>query len=233
MYNSTRNGAVGDDMPNAEALALRQHYYAAVSYTDDNIGTVMRSLGSSSAAANTVLALWGDHGWQLGEHGAWCKQTMWEIATRGTLLIRAPHLHPVLGRTEALVEFVDIYPTLVDLAGLPAVQRCPDGGADAVAACTDGVSLKPLWAQPSATMHRQVLSLYPRPNMNDKASMGYSMVLRVGGSQLRYTEWINISLSDPANQLYERHWDQNIGVELCESDRICELCVAVCSCPPL
>eukprot|EP01043_Picozoa_sp_COSAG02_P002471 COSAG02_NODE_57_length_43668_cov_118.217196_8_plen_418_part_00 len=57
MYNSTRNGAVGDDMPNVTAVALRQHYYAAVSYTDDNIGTVMRALKASSAQAHTVVAL--------------------------------------------------------------------------------------------------------------------------------------------------------------------------------
>jgi|EP01043_Picozoa_sp_COSAG02_P002470 iduronate 2-sulfatase len=155
---------------------------------------------------------WGDHGWQLGEHGAWCKQTMWEIATRGTLLIRAPHLKPASGRTDALVEFVDIYPTLTDLAGLPVVPRCPASRTDAIDACTDGVSLKPLWANPTASLHQQALSLYPRPSMNDKASMGYSMVLRLGGSQLRYTEWINISLVDASTQTFERHWEQSLGV---------------------
>ena len=228
-----------DDMPDAIALALRQHYYAAVSFTDDNVGRVMDAIAAiDGLAEQTVIALWGDHGWQLGEHGAWCKQTMWEIATRGTLMFHTPLLnkngHGV--RSHALAEFVDIYPTLVDIAGLTTVPRCSYGVdvIDAVdVACTDGLSLRPLWSAPNATLHATALSLYPRPNMNTKHAMGFSMVVRVnaetgriieagesttsgaGVAQFRYTEWVNITArGDPAMMLFDRHWSESLGVEL-------------------
>ena len=184
------------------------------SFTDDNIGTVLDAVAASSAANNTVVALWGDHGWQLGEHGAWCKQTMWEIATRGALMISSPTLRPASRVTGALVEFVDIYPTLADLSGLAVPGPCPVAGADLVTACTDGVSLKPLWASPAAELHPAALSLYPRPSMNQIQSMGYSMVIRVAGAEYRYTEWVKIRLEDAGSQVYTKLWAQNLGTEL-------------------
>ena len=112
--------------------------------------------------------------------------------------------------------FVDIMPTVTDLAGLLPPPACDLENADILDACTDGVSLRPLWKSPTQEVHEHALSLYPRPNMNDKASMGYSMVTRAfdRGSQLRYTEWINITLIDERTQTYQRHWDQLLGVEL-------------------
>ena len=139
-------------------------------------------------------------------------------------------------RSHALAEFVDIYPTLVDIAGLTTVPRCSYGVdvIDAVdVACTDGLSLRPLWSAPNATLHATALSLYPRPNMNTKHAMGFSMVVRVnaetgriieagesttsgaGVAQFRYTEWVNITArGDPAMMLFDRHWSESLGVEL-------------------
>lgn len=169
----------GDDMPDDVARELRRHYRAAVSFTDANIGTVLDALSASPAANSTVVAIWGDHGWQLGEHGAWCKQTMWEIATRGVLMIKHPLVVPTSPTTDVLVEFLDILPTLADLAGLAVPAPCPRHNASAVAACTDGMSLRSLWGTPSVPVKPRALSLYPRPNMDQKQAMGYSMVTRV------------------------------------------------------
>lgn len=201
-YNSSRNdpgGPPGDDMPDDVAVQLRRHYRAAVSYTDANIGTVLDALAGSPAANNTVVAIWGDHGWQLGEHGAWCKQTMWEIATRGVLMIKSPHLAPASSTTNAVVEFLDIMPTLADLAGLEIPEPCPEDNPNAVAACTDGISLRELWAAPATEIKPRALSLYPRPNMNDKQAMGYSMVKRVNGSLLRYAALWTLSRANPSH----------------------------------
>ena len=94
-----------------------QSYLATCAYTDMNIGRLLDGLAASPRASNTIIVLWGDHGWQLGEHGFWCKHTNFEVASRTPLLIVAPGAEG--GRvSRQLVEYVDIYPTLCDLAGL-------------------------------------------------------------------------------------------------------------------
>ncbi len=106
-------GPVSDEM----ALKLIQGYYACVSYTDAQVGKVLQALEESGMAGNTIVILWGDHGWQLGEHGLWCKHCNFEKALHTPLIIRAPgHQSGVVA--DQLVEYVDVYPTLCDLAGL-------------------------------------------------------------------------------------------------------------------
>ncbi|MFO7902677.1 MAG: sulfatase [Pirellulaceae bacterium] len=100
------------------ARQLIRGYHACVSLIDAQVGRLLNELERLDLAENTIIILWGDHGWQLGEHGFWCKHTNFEVATRTPLLLAAPGVD---GGQECrqLVEFVDVYPTLCDLAGLP------------------------------------------------------------------------------------------------------------------
>lgn len=105
--------------PLSDSLAgkLIQGYYACVSYTDHQIGRVLNTLNELDLEKNTIIVLWGDHGWNLGEHGLWCKHCNFNTSLRTTLILKVPWITKG-DKTDALVEFIDIYPTLCDLAGL-------------------------------------------------------------------------------------------------------------------
>jgi arylsulfatase A-like enzyme len=104
------------------ARKLIHGYYACVSFTDAQIGKILDSLDRLNLSDDTIIVLWGDHGWQLGEHGMWNKHSCFETSMHAPLLIAAPTKQQVKPgtRVRALTEFIDIYPTLCDLAGLPA-----------------------------------------------------------------------------------------------------------------
>ena len=104
------------------ARQLIRGYHACVSFVDAQIGRLLDELDRLDQADNTIIVLWGDHGWQLGEHGFWCKHTNFEVATRVPLMIVAPG---VKGNqvSHQLVEYIDIYPTLCELAGLPLPEH--------------------------------------------------------------------------------------------------------------
>lgn len=109
-----KQGPVDD----ATARNLIRGYHACVSFIDAQVGRLLDELQRLGIADNTIIVLWGDHGWQLGEHGFWCKHTNFEVATRTPLFVVAPGVAG--GKVcERLVEYVDIYPTLCDLADLP------------------------------------------------------------------------------------------------------------------
>jgi len=112
-YNGIpKQGPVSDET----ARQLIRGYRACVSFIDVQIGRLLDELDRLGEADNTIIVLWGDHGWQLGEHGFWCKHTNFEVATRVPLLIVAPGVEG--GRvSRRLVEYIDVYPTLCDLAG--------------------------------------------------------------------------------------------------------------------
>ncbi len=113
-----QKGPVSDDT----ARQLIRGYRACVSFVDVQVGRLIDELDRLEIADNTIIVLWGDHGWQLGEHGFWCKHTNFEVATRTPLLIVAPG---IAGERvcEQLVEYIDIYPTLCDLASVPLPQH--------------------------------------------------------------------------------------------------------------
>lgn len=148
------------------ARQLIHGYYACVSYTDALVGRLLDRLRSLGLEGNTVVVLWGDNGWKLGEYGLWSKHTNFELDTHVPLVIRAPGRAPA--RTRALVEFVDIYPTLCELCGLSLPKHL------------EGTSLVPLLAQPDRAWKRAAFSQYPRPGL-----MGYC----VRTDRYRYTEW--------------------------------------------
>ena len=114
------------------ATEVRRHYAACVSYADAQVGRLLDRLEESGAADNTIIVLWGDHGWHLGEHAVWGKHTLFEESLRSPLIVSYPGmLQPGVG-TSAVVETIDVFPTLCELTG----QRVPD--------FAEGTSLKPL-----------------------------------------------------------------------------------------
>jgi iduronate 2-sulfatase len=155
------------------ARDLRHGYYACVSYTDAQVGKVLDTLERLGLASNTIVVLLGDHGYSLGEADHWCKDTNFELDTRVPLLIRTPAMKP--GATDALVEYVDIYPTLAGLANLPA------------ATTLDGRSLLPILNDPATKGRDVVLSQFSRPFRGGNPEvMGYS----IRTETQRYTRWI-------------------------------------------
>jgi iduronate 2-sulfatase len=159
-------GPIPDDL----ARKLRHGYYAAISYTDAQIGKVLDELDRQGLRQNTIIVLWGDHGWKLGEHGEWCKHSNVENDANAPLLLSVPGMKNVGKHSRALVEFVDIYPTLADLAGLP------------LPAHLEGLSIKPLLENPNRLWKRAAFSQYPR----GQKVMGYSMRT----DRYRFTVWV-------------------------------------------
>ena len=103
------------------AKELIHGYYACVSYIDAQIGLVLDELESLGLAENTIVILWGDHGWNLGDHKLWCKHVTFETAMRTPLILKVPG--KTNGeRTNVITEYIDIYPTLTELAGLTAPE---------------------------------------------------------------------------------------------------------------
>jgi len=159
----------------AQSRQLRHGYYACVSYIDAQVGKLLAALDQLGLQDNTIVVLWGDHGFALGEEARWCKGTNFEIDTRVPLLIRAPKLAAPGIASESLVEAADIYPTLAELAGLTA----PDDLA--------GRSMVPVLNDPTATIRDHALSQFPRPwKKQGQDFMGYS----IRTSTHRYTRWV-------------------------------------------
>lgn len=102
------------------ARKITHAYYAAVSYVDAQIGRVLRSLEENGLADNTIVVVWGDHGWQLGDHNVWGKHTLTEFSLRSPLIIKVPGMTTAGEKFEHIVSTVDIYPTLLDLCDVSA-----------------------------------------------------------------------------------------------------------------
>ena len=154
-------------------------YYAAASFVDAQIGRVLDELDRLEFSQNTIIVLWGDHGWHLGDHGYWTKHTNYEQANRIPLIIVAPGIN-IQGRTtQQLAETVDLYPTLAELTGLPAPS---------VPQPIDGISLVPVLRDPSLSIRNHAYHCYPR-----RGRMGRA----IRTEQYRLIEWKKIG--DPTN----------------------------------
>lgn len=159
-----------DAIPDSLARRLKHGYYAAASYTDAQIGKLLDELERLNLRKNTVIVLWGDHGWKLGEHGEWCKHSNVENDTNAPLLLSVPGMKQAGKRSKALVEFVDIYPTLAEIAGLP------------LPAHLEGTSFRPVLDNVDRPWKPAAFSQYPRRQL-----MGYSMRT----DRYRFTVWVN------------------------------------------
>ena len=162
------------NLPDAYARKLKHGYYASVSYMDAQLGRVLDELDRLKLTENTIIVLWGDHGWKLGEHNRWCKHSNFEDDTRSPLIISVPGTKHAGTKTDALTEFVDIYPTLAELANIKAPSHL------------EGKSLVPVLHNPTTTHRTAAFSQYPR-TVNRQRLMGYSMRT----DRYRFTRWLD------------------------------------------
>ena len=182
-HDAPKKGPVSD----ALARKLIHGYYACVSFVDAQIGRLLDELDRLGLRDRTLVVLWGDHGWKLGEHGMWCKHTNFETDARAPLILSAPGARAAGKPCNALVEFVDIYPTLCELAGLP------------LPAHLEGTSLAPLLHDPGLIWKTAAFSQYPRGRV-----MGTSMRT----DRWRYTEWADRRAKKiVARELYDHKGD--------------------------
>jgi len=159
--------AVGTEL---KAKQLLRAYYASVAYVDDLIGQLLDELDNQGIRDKTIIVLFGDHGFKLGEHDEWGKHTNFEIDVRSPLIVSVPFQEK--GRTsDALVEFVDIYPTLVELCELPVPDHL------------EGKSLIPVLIYGNTDHREFAISRYPR----DENILGHSIKL----DDYRYTQWVD------------------------------------------
>jgi arylsulfatase A-like enzyme len=172
-----------------EARAMIRAYLACVSYVDWNVGRVIAELDRQGLRENTIIVFWADHGYQLGEKGKWSKAgSLWEQGTRVPFIILDPRAKGNGKASPRIVELLDIYPTLVDLCGLPEYESL------------EGVSLRPLLNDPHADWNRPAYTIW---NEHNRGITG--VVVRT--ERWRYAEFFGIGagafLTDPVNDPHE------------------------------
>lgn len=183
-------------IPDEKARELIHGYYACISYIDNLIGNIIKTLKSKGFEDNTVIILWGDHGWHLGDHGLWNKHTNFEQATHVPLIIIDPSIKKQKERISEPVEFLSIYPTLCDIINLKKPKHL------------DGKSIYTLLTNENnnTNNNQYAVSQYPRGN-----KMGYS----IRTSNYRYTIWVKWENKHTdintvyAEELYDYNLDYN------------------------
>lgn len=171
----------GEDVLTKEEQQLLKHgYYASVSYVDAQVGRLLDELERLGLAENTIVVLWGDHGWKLGEHASWCKQTNYEVDTRVPMIFSGPGVVAKGESCNAITEFLDIYPTLCELAGLDVPEHL------------HGKSVKPLLEKPGESWDNIAFSQFlqgrfgrSKNKFEGREFMGYAMRTQ----HYRYIEW--------------------------------------------
>ena len=179
--------AVQDKMTDDLRRQAIQAYRASTSYMDAQVGRVTEALDRLGLAQNTVVVLTSDHGYHLGDHGLWQKQSLFERSARVPLIVAAPGARANGRAARGVVELVDLYPTLAALAGLPAP------------AYLDGTDLSPMLADATASVKPGAFSQVRR------GESGHSYSVRSG--QWRYTEWANADGSPAGTQLFDEDSD--------------------------
>lgn len=162
-------------------------YYASITFMDAQVGKLLDALDELGMSDNTIIVFWSDHGYNVGQHGQWMKQSLFEHSARTPLIISAPGMAENK-ITESIVELLDIYPTVADLAGLPAPSEI------------QGKSLRKIMEQPELNWDNQAYTqVYRRPNNgnpNERIIDGRSVRYK----QWRYTEWNN---GEEGTELYD------------------------------
>ncbi|MBC8355589.1 MAG: sulfatase [Planctomycetes bacterium] len=189
-------GAKGRNLTDAEVLELRHGYYAGISYLDAQVGKVLAELKRLQLDDDTVIVFWSDHGFHLGEQGLWCKTSNFELDARVPLIISTPEMRSEQRGTQSdsLVELLDLYPTLVDLCGLPEVSGM------------EGVSLRPVLNDSADTVKPAAYTQHPRPAYykGKPDVMGCS----VRTARYRFTEWRDFMTGKVvAKELYDHESD--------------------------
>ncbi len=176
-------------MPDSISRDLKHAYYACVTSVDAQIGRLLKQLDELELRQRTVVIIWGDHGWQLGEHGMWDKHSNFETSTRVPMIIHVPGQHS--GRSNALVEFVDIYPTLCEICEVPPAKDL------------EGTSFVPLIEDPKREWKSAAFSQYQRVIPGHGKGMGYSMRTE----RYRLTDWHGAKGELVATELYDHQKD--------------------------
>lgn len=154
--------------------AAIQSYLATCAYTDMNVGRLLDALQASPHRDNTIIVLWGDHGWSFGEKQHWRKFALWEEPTRTPLIWRVPGVTQPASVCEATVDLMSVYPTLCDLAGIE------------IPAHVEGVSIRPLLENPDAPWDRPAITTHGR-----------------GNHAIRTSRWRYIRYQDGSEELYD------------------------------
>lgn len=177
-------------VPNKMALGLIRGYHACVSFTDAQVGRVLNELDRLDLAKNTIVILWGDHGWNLAEHTLWCKHSCYETSMRVPLIIRAPGFKGGI-KTDGLTELIDVYPTLCELAGVPLPPH------------VQGRSFVPLMDNPALPWKDQAIGRYVDGDT-------------IRTDQFRFTEYSNRQGKPVARMLYDHRADPGENVNVAE-----------------
>jgi iduronate 2-sulfatase len=181
-----KTGPVSDAM----ALNLIRGYQACVSFTDAQIGKVLAELERLDLVKNTIVILWGDHGWNLAEHTLWCKHSCFETSMRVPLIIRAPGFKGGL-KTDGLTELIDVYPSLCDLAGVPIPSH------------VQGRSFLPLMKNANTPWKEQAIGRFTNGDT-------------IRTDTHRFTEYSNQQTGPFARMLYDHRSDGGENVNLSE-----------------
>ena len=155
-----------------------QAYLACTSFVDQEIGRVLQALAESEYAHDTIVILWSDHGYHLGEKNRFAKQALWRQACRAPLIIATPDAQP--GQCQAAVGLIDLYPTILDLCGVPAEPG------------PEGISLKPWLTDPSRPSDRPIITSYGQHN-----------------HALQIDRWRYSQYEDGSRELYDHATDPN------------------------
>lgn len=169
-------------------------YLAAISFCDAMVGRLIDGLDRSAYQDNTIIVLWSDHGWHLGEKRHWRKFALWEEATRSPLLFVVPGLTRPGGSCERTVDLMSIYPTLCDLTGLPTPKH------------VEGPSLRPLLADPTAAWDRPAITTYRR-----------------GNHAIRTERWRYIRYADGSEELYDHDADPREWTNLAKDPKVADV----------
>ncbi len=195
-YDDTRAFGDSKTMPPAKADQLRHAYLAAVSYADSLVGDLMRELKAQGLDGNTIVVVWGDHGWKLGDQAGWSKHSNVDLDIRIPLMVVAPGATRSGTRSTAMVETVDVYPTLAELAGLDAPSDL------------EGLSMVPLFDKPERPWKSAAFAQYGRNIPGFGRSMGYT----VRTQDFRYTAWVGNGGELVESELYDLRNDPTESV---------------------
>lgn len=187
-YDVPPTGPVTEEM----AKKLIHGYFACVSYTDAQIGRVLQALEKNGEAENTIVILWGDHGWNLGEHTLWCKHCNFKTSLQVPMILKAPGTKSNQ-QSAALTEFVDIFPTLCDLVDVPKPDQL------------QGTSFVPLLKNPDQPWKKAVFSQWIKG-------------ATVKTERYSYTEWTKDDGDVYARMLYDHQTDPNENINIVDRE---------------